>query len=1195
MRMHRGLLVPVLAAMVPSASGQCATAVLGGDWFDSASSAAMAVTQSGCSLTSKYGSVTVEDALHIDGAGVMPQDGLLKDLGITGRYRRHTGTIEWSNGMTWSRGTGMVELRLASIEASLTNLVAKNTALEAANGALETRVTALETKTAQMQSEIDALKPCCSGGGPTSAAPPPPPPVLPSPPPPVVPSPPPPDAPAAGDSNASAADIEALWAAIREFNETRPRDGWCMTQPNSTDVYVPVDRYAYRNNRNGDTCVIGGTVPRAGSAPGGPPIKSRVDLYDTSCRWGSDMRSTGAAAEPMLAYVGDTVHFWRAGSTAYTIYEFMDRSAWEDCDFAQGKLVAGKIDLSSMEKAGKNFTRKFTQAGTYYFASDKQGEPDPLRREYCWDKTEDPSKKSWNNDKSKIKKGSWGRGAKIEIQVLDPTEEVMLTCPLYDPSKYGVAAGSGEAADSATVTKMKGALAAVVRQLISYESRIQERVREQGQSGMTVTRSTGQGTDAYHEPSYATGGVANIHNHANTHHTIGMGEWGGVLNGVQWTTRHNDYSLRQPDYSKTPAEYVSDWPPKSVEVVQPPVPPSVLSAGNVDKQITEMREYFRAWKEQDTSIRDYKPYFKAVMCYTEAAWTLAQDAVAEPFASERHHIDADTWKELNEKTRYLFATGQKNSAENLPFLPSAILDYRDEGDATFEPVLAQWFYRINCFPLPEDLPLKRFRVRNELHLQLRENPPKTREQMAEGRRALFELNPELEENWKPTNPWPKTKTSWEFMDQLVSHIPGLDGPNAVLYDDTFGPMCSEYLDGSKDLNTAFYSRYYSLKQKDAMGRTTQKRSFHDLMFAAQTTHPKIVPYTVCHQLDADQLAASTDKNDAKRVPECEQIKDESDCLDKKWDKVVIQGTAESARCYWTSGRKCVYQKCWTQRWSYMMPMEIIFLTPLVEWDPYGIGYCSDKKAACYNAVTDGGMNGKESKPYKGARQDIFFRTPVSFFTDTGSIDAADTSGGVTFVSPQSGAFKGQKVKTRASGHWIHFPDITGLGELRQRYPIFPIHEHGNTIWKEVKALEEIMVGKDSRKELMNIFLETRAGAYGTELELISAPDSHTHTVSISAAETMEFEAGTRTEIVKTSTLGDGHTHRVKIGYDAAKAAKKENPWFLKYCTMSSDGCPGSLANANPPGCGDNGASVPFIVCCNDGTCPDQHPGVRVFV
>eukprot|EP00662_Eupelagonemidae_sp_cell21_P017473 gene17473-56565_t len=48
------------------------------------------------------------------------------------------------------------------------------------------------------------------------------------------------------------------------------------------------------------------------------------------------------------------------------------------------------------------------------------------------------------------------------------------------------------------------------------------------------------------------------------------------------------------------------------------------------------------------------PYFKAVMCYSEGAWTNMQEDIAEPFASERHHIDADTWKELNEKTSYLF-------------------------------------------------------------------------------------------------------------------------------------------------------------------------------------------------------------------------------------------------------------------------------------------------------------------------------------------------------------------------------------------------------------------------------------------------------------------------------------------------------------------------------------------------------------
>ncbi|KAJ9434972.1 hypothetical protein DIPPA_20995, partial [Diplonema papillatum] len=206
--------------------------------------------------------------------------------------------------------------------------------------------------------------------------------------------------------------------------------------------------------------------------------------------------------------------------------------------------------------------------------------------------------------------------------------------------------------------RLKGAVAAMGRQLVAVEQRTAERVRAQGNSGLTMVRAYHQGTDAYHTPSFAAGGAANVHNHANTHHTVGMGEFGAVLNGVQFTTRHNDYSLLENDDKVSAAVHISTWPPKARAIPQPRVPPSVLQARGAMQQMAEMREYFRAFKEQDTSIRDYRPYFPAVLCYLEGTWVESAEGVDEPFSSERHHIDAESWSDLNEKTYYLFNNGQ---------------------------------------------------------------------------------------------------------------------------------------------------------------------------------------------------------------------------------------------------------------------------------------------------------------------------------------------------------------------------------------------------------------------------------------------------------------------------------------------------------------------------------------------------------
>ena len=49
----------------------------------------------------------------------------------------------------------------------------------------------------------------------------------------------------------------------------------------------------------------------------------------------------------------------------------------------------------------------------------------------------------------------------------------------------------------------------------------------------------------------------------------------------------------------------------------PEVPPSVLNAGSVNDQILEMQEWFRAFKTQNKSHRNYTEYFKPILCYLE--------------------------------------------------------------------------------------------------------------------------------------------------------------------------------------------------------------------------------------------------------------------------------------------------------------------------------------------------------------------------------------------------------------------------------------------------------------------------------------------------------------------------------------------------------------------------------------------------
>ena len=71
----------------------------------------------------------------------------------------------------------------------------------------------------------------------------------------------------------------------------------------------------------------------------------------------------------------------------------------------------------------------------------------------------------------------------------------------------------------------------------------------------------------------------------------------------------------------------------------------------MDAQVAEMREWFKAFYNQNHTVRDYRKYFKTHMVYLEGAWQLGKsgDKIDGPFESDRHRIDANSWFDLQEK------------------------------------------------------------------------------------------------------------------------------------------------------------------------------------------------------------------------------------------------------------------------------------------------------------------------------------------------------------------------------------------------------------------------------------------------------------------------------------------------------------------------------------------------------------------
>jgi hypothetical protein len=79
-----------------------------------------------------------------------------------------------------------------------------------------------------------------------------------------------------------------------------------------------------------------------------------------------------------------------------------------------------------------------------------------------------------------------------------------------------------------------------------------------------------------------------------------------------------------------------------------------------------MQNYFRAFAFQNYHFRDYRPYFKPVVCYLEGTWTTNTKTLSEPFESDRHHIDAANWFDLQEKIRFTSYTGGKHYLKRMP-------------------------------------------------------------------------------------------------------------------------------------------------------------------------------------------------------------------------------------------------------------------------------------------------------------------------------------------------------------------------------------------------------------------------------------------------------------------------------------------------------------------------------------------------
>ena len=241
-------------------------------------------------------------------------------------------------------------------------------------------------------------------------------------------------------------------------------------------------------------------------------------------------------------------------------------------------------------------------------------------------------------------------------------------------------------------------------------------------------------------------------------------------------------------------------------------------------------------------------------------------------------------------------------------------------------------------------------------------------------------------------------------------------------------------------------------------------------------------------------------------------------------------------------------KQYRQKWSYAIPLELIYLTPLAKWNPYGIDYnaTGEQCARCRGGRT-------AQTAYRGASSKYFYRTPSAFFTGKKAAgDAADTSGRTVGMLSRDGKLR----MVRASGVYIGLPEIKGLGVLRQRYPIAPVHQEGDAVWKELQALKDLILDQSQRFAKLRDDFELKSvpkSDTGLEeedliLEMSYAspnPDAdvteHTHTVQLNSDEVKELKAGKPLKV--TTSVASGHSHELIIKYFAAR----KKPFIYTRC------------------------------------------------
>eukprot|EP01128_Nolandella_sp_AFSM9_P003549 TRINITY_DN1531_c0_g1_i1.p1 TRINITY_DN1531_c0_g1~~TRINITY_DN1531_c0_g1_i1.p1 ORF type:complete len:906 (-),score=202.28 TRINITY_DN1531_c0_g1_i1:175-2799(-) len=370
-------------------------------------------------------------------------------------------------------------------------------------------------------------------------------------------------------------------------------------------------------------------------------------------------------------------------------------------------------------------------------------------------------------------------------------------------------------------------------------------------------------------------------------------------------------------------------------------------------------------------------------------------------------------------------------------------------------VVAHYAYRTFCHPLGHDIPLNRFKVLDDLPAQMY-GDLLTVHELGQSRRGHFLLNPRNQTKFY------EGKVTYEYLDALMESIPGKDNYSGNLEELSQGRISAHYNNQKEILNVAYYSRYYQVTEKDAMGRNQRRRGFNDANFyGAMNTQPAV---------------SSLSMND---------------------DEGVVR-----------------------ERWSHAIPLEIVFMTPLANFNPYNL----PKKSNVAASNRNGGIS--SNRAFDGYDDDHFYLTPAEFYS--GPIpdqDASDTGLRVAGVLDKSGTVR----EVAAAGHRMFMPPIAGLeleDRIRLRFPIAPFADTKAEGLRNAHALKHAMQSPKLREQLVIgefINLSYPALTLYTDSDY---DETHFHVLKLTADEVKALHNSET--ILKRTSSAHGHSHALRI-------------------------------------------------------------------